>query len=103
MKRLIVLSLLGLWPAIVCAEDEAMRLATVLAAEKPCSLSYNGGAIEAWIEANVPGDDLDFAGDLRMYISVREFEWRSIETSEKLAQCAQTRRVAKSFGFLKQE
>ena len=54
-----VLALVLLCPTLVHAEDEAVRLASVLAAEKPCGLVFDAPAIENWIETNVAADDLD--------------------------------------------
>lgn len=79
----------------------ATQLASVLASEELCQLSYDQVAIEAFIEKSVKADDMGFASTLKMMTSGQEFQNKNLTTSGKTAHCAQIRRVAKSYGFTK--
>ena len=78
----------------------ATELGNVLASEKFCNLHYDQAAIEAFIESQVPDNDMSFNSYLTTMIQGAEFQMRSMSASQKTAHCAQTRRVAKSYGFL---
>lgn len=83
------------------SDDLAERLGQVLAAEEPCSLTFDTAAIQAFIEKHVKADDMDFAGRLDTETKVGIMSIGSMTTSSKVAYCTQESRVAKSFGFIK--
>lgn len=91
-------------PAFAWSDLDRMQMATqlgsVLAAERFCDMSYNQDSIGAYIEANIPADDMGFAPMLDTMIGGATFEQKSMEQSQKTAHCTQMRRVAKSFGFI---
>ena len=91
-------------PAVAQSFDtlqKAQALGSVLAAEEVCGLSYDQAAIEAWIAANIPADDMQFAGQLAMMTKGGEFELQDMGASARTAHCTQIRRVAGSYGFTK--
>ncbi|MCR5939376.1 signal recognition particle [Ochrobactrum sp. XJ1] len=77
----------------------ASGLGSVLAAEEACGLSFDQGAIEKFITAKVPADNLNFAGTLNMMVSGAKLELDGMSPSQKTANCTQVKRVAKSYGF----
>lgn len=79
----------------------ALNLASVLAYEEPCQLSYDQPAIEAYIDAKVPDDDMGFSSSLRLFMGTVKADIEEMSASEKTAQCAQAKRVAKKYGFIK--
>lgn len=79
----------------------ANELGSVLASESLCGLSFDQGAISAFIEKRVAADDLSFASTLQMMTTGQEFQLKGMSTSSKTAHCTQIGRVAKSYGFLK--
>lgn len=81
--------------------DAAEQLANVLASEQICNLTFDQDAIEAWIEANVAADDMEFSGNLTGSMSLSEYMLDEMPPSAQTAHCAQVRRVSKSFGFTK--
>jgi len=80
----------------------ASELGTVLASEELCGLSYDQDAIAAFIEQNVPADDMGFASNLQMMTEGQAFNLRDMSTSARTAHCTQIRRVAISYGFIKE-
>jgi len=92
--------------AVAHADDLAtMQLASglgsVLAAEEACGLSFDQSAIEKFITAKVPADNLNFSGTLNMMVSGAKLELDGMSPSQKTANCTQVKRVAKSYGFTK--
>lgn len=88
----------------VSAEESsalAEKLGKVMAAEEPCSLTYDIDAIKAFVEKRVKADDMDFAGRLDTETKFSILSIRSMTESSKVAFCTQEARVAKSFGFIK--
>jgi hypothetical protein len=79
----------------------ANELGSVLASESVCGLSFDQGAISAFVEKRVAADDLSFASTLQMMIAGQEFQLKGMSVSAKTAHCTQIQRVAKSYGFLK--
>lgn len=103
MRNLMTALFLAL-PTIAWAQSmETMEIATnlgsVLASEQKCGLSYSQPAIEAYIEKNVPADDMDFPSTLSMMTQGSEFQMRDMSQSALTAHCSQIKRVAKSYGF----
>ena len=82
------------------SSDVALELGTVLASEAFCDLSYDHNAIEAYIQKNVPADDMSFPSMLNMMTSGSEEQFREMSPSAKAAHSAQIRRIAKSFRFV---
>lgn len=72
----------------------ATDLGTVLAAEEMCGLEYSQDAIAAFIEANVPADDMSFAGNLADIVMVEGLTNGEMSKSAQTAHCAQIKRVA---------
>ncbi len=79
----------------------AEQLGAVMAAEEPCSLTYDPDAIRGFIEKHVKADDMDFASRLNMETKYGIISIGNMTESSKLAYCTQEARVAKSFGFIK--
>lgn len=79
--------------------DPASDLAPLLAAEEPCGLTYETSAIDAWIDANVAPDDLQFAPTLMMLRKGYSNRIESAPQSERDAICAQARRAARAIGL----
>lgn len=77
----------------------AHSLGQVLASEKPCGLSFDQAAIEAFIDKNVDPSDMQFSGTLTVMTGGAEYEIQQMSTSQKTAHCRQIQRVAKSYGF----
>jgi hypothetical protein len=78
----------------------ATNLGSVIASEEVCGLTYNQDAIARYIEDNVPADDMGFASTLNLMTDGAGYQISSMSESAKTAHCAQTRRVAKSYGFV---
>jgi Tfp pilus assembly protein PilE len=75
------------------------NLATVLAAETYCELSYNQDVIAAFIEEHVAADDMEFAGNLQSTTSMKSYQLKDMSAASKVAHCTQIKRVAQSYGF----
>lgn len=79
----------------------ATNLGTVIAAEAYCGLSYDQAAVAAYIERKVKPDDMSFPSTLQMMIEGSKFQLQSMSPSAKTAHCAQIKRIAATFGFIK--
>lgn len=108
MKRLLLgcvyVLLASAHPARSASPDSdhlAIALGSVIAGEEFCGLAYDQGAIEAFIEKNVPASDMDFAESLDTMVGGSKYEQEKMGQSEKTAHCAQIRRVAKSYGLIR--
>ena len=77
------------------------NLGTVIGSETYCGLTYDQGAIKAFIEKHVTSRDLDFVGDLDMRVSNVGSAVEHMSASQKAAHCTQVTRAAKSYGFIK--
>lgn len=88
-------------PAAAGEPNLALNLGTVLGSEEFCGLTYDQGAIEAFIEKRVAADDMSFAAELNTMTNGTKIENQDMSPSEKTAHCTQIRRVAKAFGFTK--
>lgn len=102
MMRLIVIAtlLLSASPAVADGEQFAKSLAWVVATDRMCGVTYKSDALEAMIVANVPAEDLTFAQDLNLYVSIANGEIREMTDATKAAICVQIARVAKSHGLI---
>ncbi|AQZ51933.1 hypothetical protein [Martelella mediterranea] len=78
----------------------AQNLGDVLASEEPCGLTYDQDAIAAFIADKVPADDMGFNSDLSTMTMGASYMFANMSGSQKTAHCAQTERVAKSYGFI---
>lgn len=103
MRSLLIALVLAL-PTVAGAQSmETMNVATslgsILASEQKCGLSYSQPAIEAFIEKNVPADDMSFPSTLNMMTRGSEVQMRDMSPSALTAHCSQIKRVARSYGF----
>lgn len=87
-------------PAAADSTQKALELGAVLAAEQPCGLEFDPKGIDRWIEANIAADDMNFAPMLALMTKGAEREVAAMSASALRARCAQTARVARSFGFI---
>lgn len=78
----------------------ASELGSVLASEGICDLSYKQEAIEAWISAKVPANDISFASTLDTAVMGGKFGYKDQTPSERTAHCAAIRKTAKHYGFI---
>jgi len=78
----------------------ANELGSVLASEEICGLKFNQNAISAFIEKRVRADDLSFASTLTLMTAGQEMQIKGMSVSARTAHCTQTRRVAKTYGFV---
>ncbi len=79
----------------------ALNLGSVLAAEEGCGLEYDQAAIAAFIQKSVPADDRGFPSTLNMMTDGSKVQFDRMTTSSKTAHCAQIKRLAKTYGFVK--
>jgi hypothetical protein len=77
----------------------ALSLGSTLAGEKPCGLDYDQAAIQRYIGKNVSEQDMEFPSILNMMVQGSASQISSMSTSTRTAFCAQTERVARSYGF----
>lgn len=77
------------------------ELATVVAAEEYCGLTYDQEAIFAYVEANAPTDDIYFATDLRLAIEIEVSRLSEMMDLTKNTHCRAVETVAGQRGFLK--
>lgn len=80
----------------------ARELGTLLASEEMCGLRYDQDAIATFIEEKVADDDMSFASNLQMMTEGQAFGIKDMSASARTAHCTQIRRVAKSYGFIKE-
>ncbi|MEL6694179.1 MAG: hypothetical protein AAFQ12_14280 [Pseudomonadota bacterium] len=103
MKRFIILAVLIAQPAWANAEREANKfakdLASILAAESYCGLSYDPEAISALIAERVDPSVVSFAGNLDSHIW-RESLNEDPSAGMKIARCAAVEQTARHFGFI---
>ncbi|NKX16146.1 hypothetical protein [Brucella pseudogrignonensis] len=79
----------------------ANDLGTVLAAEEACGLSYDQDAIQKYVTEIVPSDVTSFPGTLGLWTRTRKDQMQTMTGSEKTAQCASIKSIAKTYGFIK--
>lgn len=104
-RAAMLIMLVGVENAASAQQLESMQLAqnlgNVIASEKFCNLEYNQRAIADFIAKNVREDDMSFAGMLQLMTEGTEAQLNEMSASAKTAHCAQTARVARSYGFIK--
>lgn len=86
-------------PAIADA-DFSRDLATVLAAEALCGLTFNQAAIADFIQLRVDPADLSFAATLQRDVRYAELFAAELTGSVKVAYCAAVEQTARHYGFL---
>ena len=104
MKAVTLPIITALISSPVAAQDSiqlALELGSVLGSEQACGLKYDQEAIRAFIDKRVNADDMGFAGQLDLFTRGAARGFDRMTASAKTAHCAQTSRVAKSFGFIK--
>lgn len=107
MNRILAIGLCVLVSGTAHAWDESQRsslaraLATLLASETPCDLSYNQDAIRQFIDKQVPANDMQFPTELSNSLFFRNEEIKELSTSQKTAHCHQIERIARSYSFIK--
>ncbi len=105
MKRIVVAVALGLWSAQAGAAEDPTRIALslgeLLGSEEACGLAFDQPAIEAFIDKNAPADDMTFTTTMNIFARPMPDEIAKMSVSQRTAHCAQMRRVAKAFGFVK--
>ena len=79
----------------------ANALGNVLASEEPCGLQYDQAGIAEFVANKVSADDMGFASSLNMQTMGAKVMINEMSESQKTAHCAQTTRVAKTYGFIK--
>ncbi len=78
----------------------AQQLASVLAAEEPCELSYDPEAIEAFIAEQPAASDLSFPSYLTTMMQGGPVDLEDQTDSQKVAYCSSARTTARAIGFL---
>lgn len=104
MKRIVLVLGLGLCATQAGAQSStriALALGELLGSEQACGLAFDQPAIEAFIAKNAPADDLRFASTMNTSASVTPDQIEGMTQSQRTAHCAQIRRVAKAYGFVK--
>ncbi|MCU0900515.1 MAG: hypothetical protein MUC82_08475 [Cypionkella sp.] len=103
MKRILCLVALTANPAHAMDDIEAMvllgNLASLLAAEEFCGMSYSQPAIENWVTENVPPERIE-ATQLHMGVKGHEMMQEGMSASTKTAHCAAARQTATLYGFV---
>ena len=101
----VLIALLGVTNAASAQQLESIELARnsgdLIASENFCNLEYDQGAIAAFIAKNVRADDMGFASTLELMTEGAKDQLKELSASAKTAHCAQTARVARSYGFIK--
>ncbi len=94
----LIFSSKGVWASNL---EKAMALATILASEEICEFNYIQEAIAVWIDENVDPSDMDFAGDLSLWIRTSRRQFEGMSESEKTAHCRAIERSSEHYGFLR--
>lgn len=80
---------------------KANELGSVIAAESFCGLTYDQGAIQAWIAAELPADDMAVPGMISTGVLGTEYNQSQMGASAKTAHCAAMTQIARHYGFVK--
>ena len=107
MYKILFAAALAATPTSVFAQGlESMTMASelgsVLASEEACGLTFDQDAIAAFIENKVAADDMGFVSTLNMMTEGQKYRLEDMSASSKTAHCTQIKRVAISFGFIRQ-
>jgi hypothetical protein len=79
----------------------ASDLGSVLGSERACDLKFDHNAVAAWIDSNVDGTDMGFAGSLSMMTQGAEYQAQMLDGASKVAHCRAIEKTARHFGFIK--
>ena len=79
----------------------AKYLGTIVGSEKLCGLTFDPAALAAFVAQHIAADDIEFASNLQSETLELRVLDRDITSGEKIARCAQVKRNAEHFGFLK--
>lgn len=104
MKIVALAAALGIAPIAATAQDSekiAERLATVLVGAEMCGIALDTGAVIAHMTASIDAGDLDFTGDLDREVTVAQYQTRNMAGAQADLHCAQIRRNAGHYGWLK--
>ena len=103
MRRTLVIALLMSTATAAPAKEPgqvAYELGSVLAAEEFCGFKYDHEKIAAFIEKNVPANDMGFAPYLQVMTRGKQSKQKGMTGAAKAAHCAQIKRVAKANDFI---
>ena len=78
----------------------AEQLGNLLGSEPACALTFDKNAVRAFIEKNVPADDLDFTRTLNTHVSLAEYRAKEMRSTQLAAHCFQIKRSAEALGLL---
>ena len=104
MRKMVLVAILMLANsslAIADSNDIALKLGTVIAAEKFCGFDYDQKAIENYIEKNVPASDMNFPSTLQLMVDGTAYNHQNMSKSAKTAHCFGIKRTAKHYKFIK--
>lgn len=106
MRRLALLLAYTVLPLSAAADDRSIRdkthdLGAVIGSEKFCELTLDQTAIAAFIEQNIPAEEMDFPENLNMAVLGAQMYFESMSASTKVAYCTGMRRTAKAYGLTK--
>lgn len=79
----------------------AMALGDVFGSERFCRLRCDQDTIKAFIDKHIQPEDMEFSSKLATATRAQERDNQKISTSLKTAQCGQSARVARLYGFVK--
>lgn len=106
MKSTLIVALLATGATVAAATpvknsgQVAYELGSVLAAEEFCGFKYDQKMIAAFIEKNVPADDMGFAPFLQVTTRGKLSKQKNMTGAAKAAHCAQIERVARANSFI---
>ncbi|MFB2530686.1 hypothetical protein ACEYYA_00795 [Paracoccus sp. p3-h83] len=83
------------------AMQAASGIGTLMASEKYCGLTYDQAAITAYVTAQTPAGDLNFAQQIDVGRMGEEFAQKDRPDSGKTAHCAAIAKAAADHGFIK--
>lgn len=78
-----------------------LTIAEIITSQEFCDFTYDQDAIAAFIEENVPANDMRFNSDLMLAEVGRIYAHKSFNASQKTAHCMQMGQVSKSYGFIR--
>lgn len=113
MKRMIATAVLSLMPFSATAQTAAQQsdmfvqnmlsshgLATILAGEQACGLTYQPDALAAFVDETVGAENTGFLSTLSLSLDGEKFRMEEMTGSERIVYCRQIERNAQAFGFL---
>lgn len=100
------LLLLALTPPAATAQSPAdvvrtaSELGAMLGAEAGCGLAYDQAAIDAFIDAEVPPDAMEFPGYLTLMTDNAASTVAAMSDRDRATHCHAVERTARHFGFI---